>query len=510
MVRLGSGYLNGRDALREVDSRIQHARAALSSALEDVERVESRQVEVRQEQASAYAALASIRLDIVAEGISIDDLQGAEKRAHELLERHEDYVNQKQKNVEDSSNQIQILESERRTAAIALDESVEVYEKKVKEIEAALEADEAYLALISVHEETQAIVARSEQKLALAHEDRIQKGAPYDDDPLFSYLWKRGFRTTAYKSRGFIKMLDGWVARICGFDRARLNYARLTELPERLSEHVDRVKQDETNALQQLEAAEQDALERNNANALQEQARLKRTELGEIDKKIETAEAKHLNLIAEQQAVLSGGKGPAAEARRVLEDALRKASFPDLRTLAAETLERDDDRIVDRLVKLRAEQMSFELDESDLQARPRRLKQDLRGLETLRSEFKRARYDSPYASFKASTLDQALSGLMSGRMDVGKALRLLRRGLREIQPRTPRGFGGQRRSDTLGLPDSVEDILVEVLRQGSRGGWGRSRARQTKRRSPQIKTGSRSRKPRNGKKGGGFKSTGGF
>ena len=260
-------------------------------------------------------------------------------------------------------------------------------------------------------------------------------------------------------------MLDGWVARICRFDRARLNYARLTELPERLAEHVTRVKEDEANALLELEAAEQSALEEGGAHTLREAANSKRSDLGELDKKIEAAEATHLALVADHEAVLSGGKGPAAEARKILEEALRKASFPDLRALAAETLELVDDRIVDRLVKLRAEQMSFELDEGDLRKRPTQIKQDLRSLETLRTEFKRARYDSPYASFKASTLEQALTGVMTGGMAIDRALRLLRRGLKEIKPRTPRGFGGQRRSDALGLPDAVEDILVEVLKQ---------------------------------------------
>ena len=208
---------------------------------------------------------------------------------------------------------------------------------------------------------------------------------------------------------------------------------------------------------------------------------------------------------------MSGGKGPAAEAREILETALKRASFPDLRLLAAETIELDDDRIVDRLIKLRAEQMSFELDERELKRRPTRIKQDLRSLETLRSEFKRARYDSPYASFKSGVIERVLSGVSNGQLDVSRALRMLRKGLVQRQPRTPRGFGGQRRSDTLGLPDVMGDILWEVMKQGSRGGWsGGGRARPIKRRSPRIKTRRSSPRKSGGKKGGGFKSTGGF
>ena len=55
-------------------------------------------------------------------------------------------------------------------------------------------------------------------------------------------------------------MLDGWVARLIKFDRARLNYARLTELPERLAEHVDQVKTEQIDAQEKLETAEQKRL----------------------------------------------------------------------------------------------------------------------------------------------------------------------------------------------------------------------------------------------------------
>lgn len=509
MVKRGK-YIDGRRALEEFDLRIGDVRSALSGALDDVDSAEVRQAEVQREQAEAYGTLADIRMDIVSSGVSIDELEGAEKKARRLLEAHEAYAERKQGEVDESAEKIDTLETRRREAARILDERVEAYETRVAEIETGLETDEAYLALANAFEEAGAIVTRSEQKLELARDDRKKKGAPYDDDPLFSYLWKRGFRTTNYKGRGLTKMLDGWVARLCRFDRARLNYARLTELPERLAEHVERVREEEDAARIELEAAEQSALALGGAVELEQAAQEKRRALDVIDKNIETAEADHRKVVAEHEAVLSGGKGPAAEAREVLEKALRDASFPDLRLLAAETVELDDDRIVDRLVKLRAEQMSFELDDRDLKRRPVRIQQELKTLESLRMEFKRARYDSPYARFKSSALEYALKGVVSGQLDVDRAMRALRKGLTLREPRTQQGFGGKRRSDTLGLPDEVGDILVEVLRQGSRGGWsGGGRARPTKRRRPRIKTGSRSRK-KGGRKGGGFKSTGGF
>ena len=513
MVKRRGNYIGGRDALAELDHGISRLRRTLSDALEDIDSAESRQAELRQEQAEAYRELAKIRLDVVAAGLSIDDLQGAESRARDLLESHDEYAALQQKRVDESAAELSKLEAERRDAAAALDESVEAYEVRVAEIEEALENDNTYLALAEELEEASAIVARSEQKLELARDDRKKKGEPYDSDPLFSYLWERGFRTTEYEGGGLTKMLDGWVARLIKFDRARLNYARLTELPERLAEHVEQVKSEQVEAQSNLEAAEQSALKEGGAVDLETEANIRRTELDAVDVKIESAEEAHMGAVAAHEEILRGGKGPAAEARAVLEAALKQASFPDLRLLAAETIELHDDRIVDRLVKMRAEQISLELDERDLHERPAQIKDDLRMLENLRSDFKQARYDSPYASFKVSVIDRVLTGVSKGQLDLKQAMRMLRKGMVQRQPRTPRGFGGQRRNDTLGLPDVLEDVLGEVIRQSSKGGWGSGgRARPIKRRSPKIKPRSsrKSSSRRSGKKGGGFKTTGGF
>ena len=41
----------------------------------------------------------------------------------------------------------------------------------------------------------------AEEKAKAAHTDRAEKGKPYDADPLFSYLWARGFGTPRYARR---------------------------------------------------------------------------------------------------------------------------------------------------------------------------------------------------------------------------------------------------------------------------------------------------------------------
>ena len=69
----------------------------------------------------------------------------------------------------------------------------------------------------------------------MADIDREQKGRPYRNDPLFAYLLDRGYGTTAYKGRGLVAGLDGWVAKLTGFDTARQHFAMLNAWPARVA-----------------------------------------------------------------------------------------------------------------------------------------------------------------------------------------------------------------------------------------------------------------------------------
>jgi len=503
-----SKYINGREALGYVDRVIGDVRKTLANAIDAVESADARSGEVRRLQVEAYSKLATIRLDLLNEGTSVDQLDAAERKARKLLAKHETYLEEEQQDLVARASDVEKLEDAREALAVKLDASVETYEARVAEIKQDLGTDKAYQALEREAEEAAAVSARAEQKLELAKADRIEKGEPYDGDILFSYLWKRKFRTPDYEGGGITKMLDNWVAKLIGYDRAYLNYARLTELPERLAEHVERVEEDEEAAQERLVLAEQTALTEGGAETLRAAADDLREQLTLADQKIEAAEEAHMAAAARHEAMLSGETGPAKQARQVLEDALRSLGFPDLKLLAAETLNLDDDRLVDRLVKLRSEEMSYDLEKDRLHRAPSGIKRDLKSLETLRSGFKRARMDSPYASFKAAAMDSVLSGLLRGGMDVNRALRSLSKSMRRREPRTDPGFGGRRRQDTLGLPEILGDVAWEVLKQGGRsGGWG---ARQSRGRGPRIKI-PKSRSPRrSGKRRGGFKTGGGF
>ena len=82
----------------------------------------------------------------------------------------------------------------------------------------------------------------AERKAEQAERDLAEKRVPYEADPLFMYLWNRGFGTGAYRASNLVRYFDRKVARLVGYQDARVNYAMLLELPVRIREHAERLK----------------------------------------------------------------------------------------------------------------------------------------------------------------------------------------------------------------------------------------------------------------------------
>ncbi len=523
-----SNHLNGRDALAMLDSELGKLRQSLAAAIADADGVEARRGVIQREQAAAYGALAAMRLDLIQAGGNGAEFGKLEASARALTERHAAFVAAEMAALQTAEAKLGALEAKRSELATAHDAAIAAYETRVAEAEAGLKGSAAYAALVEAADEARAVTLRAQQKLELARADRTEKGAPYEQDALFSYLWKRRFRSPDYKAGGLIRMLDGWVAKLCRYDQAFLNYQRLTELPDRIAEHAVFVAGLEDQAEAALVSAEEQAMREAGVDALKADADRLKGEIAACDAAIAEAEEAHRATAQRHEAALKEETGPAVEARDLLAAQLRKASFPDLRVLAAETVELEDDRLVDTLVRLRAEEMSLDLEAGRRIARPPILREDLARMEALRRQFKEARFDSPYALMSRAAFDEMLSNLMKGNMDVRDTLRGLSRSVRRAEPQAHPDFGGSRRRDTIGLPDIMggviggvlgqvlEDVFEEVFDDDGERGGGSYRGGpvfpgppKRSSRSPDI-GGGRSFPSGGRRRGGGFKTGGGF
>ena len=506
--------ITGRESLKRIDRVIVRLRRQLSEAIDAAEDARSRRALIGKEQVAAFQELAKLRADQLAAGRVTSKLSAAEKKAVNLLAAHADFILESQRRLQDAANEILRLEEKRNALSQNMDEVVEAYEKRVESIKSALEEDEDYLDLKSAYERAEIVSERAHSKLAIACEDREAKGRPYDADPLFSYLWQRRYGTPAYKTSPFFRFLDGWVARLCRYDDARLNYKRLTELPVRLEEHAARQDGLRDEAESALENAEAEALANGGADALENEVDELRKGVEGVDHLISRAETRHQELAKSHESALASQSGPAMQAQAELAQALQDASFPDLRILASQTLEQDDDDVVDRLVKLRAEEMELELSNREIDTRPVSRRKELEVVEAFRRAFKSTHFDSPYATFSGSSIDAAMSRLLRDGESVRGAMRFIEKHMRRTAPRVDPGFGGGRRAETLGLPGVFGDIAIEIAkeaaRQGGRYGGYRGPRRKPWRTKPTRRSFPRPGPRTGGRSGGGFKTGGGF
>ncbi|MEE2691494.1 MAG: hypothetical protein VX640_08145 [Pseudomonadota bacterium] len=491
----------GRDALHRLDAEIAAARKAIARASDTAAEDARLHAALETREIDAFRALAEIRLDLLRKDEIETSLGAADRKAKELMAAHEAHIAELAEARDNAANEIARLEADRRRAEETLAAAVERHESAAAATRRRLEEDPAYETLASALEEANAIARRAEQKLELARADRKEKGAPYEADPLFAYLHKRQYGARGYRAFPLFALLDGWVARLVGYREARLNYARLLELPERLGEHVARVEEAAAERARAVEAYEREALEADGVGALRDEAAKAQAALEALDGAIAAAEKRGAELQARFNEAAAGRSGPLAEARAIVAQTLERKPIPDLKVLAAETETLDDDRLVDELITIRRERMELEESRRASGAALERRTRGLGDLEDIRRRFKQARYDSPYSEFPGGDLIGALAlELLRGALTRDAVWRKIEKSQRTRRRDWDDDFGGRDWRGGFGVPGNWGG-----------GGWdpGRGGMPRPPRapRPPRIGGGFRTG---GGMRGGGFKTGGGF
>ncbi len=492
---------SGREALHRLDAEIAAARKSIARASDTAAEDARLHAAFNGRELEAFRALAEIRLDLLRKDEIETSLGAADRKAKALMAAHEAHIGELAEARDEAAHEIARLEADRRRAEETLAAAIERHESAAAATRRRLEEDPAYETLASALEEANAIARRAEQKLELARADREEKGAPYEADPLFAYLHKRKYGTRDYRAFPLFAMLDAWVARLIRYRDARLNYARLLELPERLGEHAARVEAAAEERARAVEAYERDALEADGVGALRDEAAKAQAALEEMDGTIAAAEARHAELQAQFNDAAAGRSGPLAEARAMVAQTLERKPIPDLKVLAAETETLDDDRLVDELITIRRERMELEESRRASGAALERQTRGLGDLEDIRRRFKQARYDSPYSEFPGGDLIGALAlELLRGALTRDAVWRKIEKSQRARRRDWDGDFGGGDWRGGFGVPGGW-----------SGGGWDPGRGGMPRApRAPRAPRPPRIRMPSGGRGGGGFRTGGGF
>jgi chromosome segregation ATPase len=391
------------------------ALASLEEAMRDIRREEdeiSRRVargaervnKIKESEAELFQQLARLRLEPAVQSELSGRISGAEARARDMLKTHARDVSAAEQTIREIDAVRAGLVERRAEATARLQRERDALRSLSASVGPKLAADPAFSAKRRQTEELDQIAEQSRRKTEQAEKDREEKGRPYRDDPLFMYLWNAGYGTTRYRANNLVRYVDGLVAKLVRYDKARPNYAMLNEIPLRLREHAERQEDNVEAAEAELAALEQAAVDAVGGQPIRDAITAAETEIARLDAEILAAEDRRDETATALQA-LAEGRDPAFEsATAELAGALGRE---DIQTLLAEarlTRTGQDDTIVAQIDEVRTRLREEEAEAREQRERLKTLAARRRELEDIQWEFKKQRFDDPRSTFKEDKL----------------------------------------------------------------------------------------------------------
>jgi hypothetical protein len=401
--------ISGRQGLDSIERALREVEAAEAEARRAAESDTGAKVESEKVLNEGYRELARVKIDFSLEDGVIDHADGLTTEVMQRLGRWQDARRVAQQQWEALKAEIEDWRQKRNVAHEAVEQARAVYDTAVAEAREALAGNEGHKAVVKAHEDALSHIGNARAKAAKAEAERSEKQKPYLADPLFMYLWNRGYGMPQYAAGAITRMLDGWVGRMIGYNEARLNYAALNEIPLRLNQYVTRLEEQARKADEAL-----------SANLSREVVRAAKEDISDRIAKLEAALAAAEDHVVRREAAfdelsdhitaLAQGNDPdLQEAVEVLARLLSSTSFRQLFAEARATVSDRDDRVLARIQDAAAELQEVDGRASEHRKRLDALAARRSDLLRIAAEFRRQRYDDSSSVF---TRDEIFSVLL--------------------------------------------------------------------------------------------------
>lgn len=401
--------LSGVQLFDSVDERLSRAQREARAAQAEAEALAERRDAARAAETEALRALARLRLRQISGGeAALGQLDAAEERVRAVLAERARAVGTAEEEVARRRQALEEARAERDRRAAALREAEAAETAALDAARERMEADPEWQRLDAAAEEAARIAAHATQKAELARQELEEKGRPYREDPLFAYLWDRGWGTARYRAGPVVRMLDGWTARVARFEPARRDFALLSELPGRLAAHAERMREAAAAASAALARAEHRLAglpEEGGTAAAHRVLDQAEDALDAASAALAEAERARATMASEEDEATRGASAQ-------LEAALGAASLRSLREAARRTPTPEDDAIVARLEQAAAERAAVERDLATARAEAEAARRRLAEVQQLRREMRGRGYERDRWDFK----DGAIIGVLIGEL----------------------------------------------------------------------------------------------
>lgn len=455
----------GRQTLGSIESAIgklyreeSQLDASLKSAVADTERL-------RKERAETLRELARVKLDEMAAGRLVSDLDAGERRAVQILDDYRLRIASLTDRRERLLKELESAQADRDAAAKLVEDALEAVEAVRAEVEGRVQALPEWRDAKAASDAANAVAGEAEKKAANAEGELGAKRKPYDDDPLFVYLWKRGFGTARYEAGNLARFMDRMVADHINFHTVRPNYAALIEIPLRLREHATAKRAAAQERLAALSDIERRALVEAGIEPKERALVEARHRLAAADTTLDEKHGLLRKLDAEHNTLVSGGTNPVyAEALSVIAAADAKDQLAALYQEARRTPTSADDAIVQKLESLEGQISKADAEVAGLRRTARDLAKRRLEVERVRDRFRGAGYDHPHGTFgNDNAISDALGRILAGTIGGQVLWDILQGGYRTRGPMGRPDFG---------YPTSPFPFPIPIPGGGSKGPWG--------------------------------------
>ena len=455
--------ISGRNAFAFIEDSLNNERNSIDTAERRIAEVGSELLKIQGTRVADYRELARLRVDMMARGNMITSIDVVSRQVAAALEARKAVEARLNTRIDALQSERAALEVERENQRKKLEKAAEALDVAEAATQARLDADPDYLAQEERVREAGRIAMHAEEKAAQSEQEMDEKGQSYTDDALFMYLWGRHYGTPQYRAWTITRWMDNKVAHLIGFADARANFARLQEIPVRLREHADQKKSEAEAAFGVLRGLDEDARNKDGVVDLETARDTEQVDLEAIDARIDEAARRYEQLMETKEDFAAGEDEDYRKVIEYVSSELQRDDVQELRRDAMATPFPDDDLIVSRLFE--GEQQVQQLGDSlkELKSALHQQRKKLQELESLRTDFRRRRYDQAGYSFSDGALISAmLSNFINGRLDIDSLWRVL-----EQQQR----YRPQRTDPTFGSGGFGRGTVWGGRRGGFGGGW---------------------------------------
>jgi len=409
----------GTSALSSIDQTLQTIRNEVVRLDKQLSELTQTVAENQRQRNQLLNEIAKVRLSELENGDLLENLTVADKDATKMLAQRQVAIQSLDEEIEQFNQQIEQAESQRELLLTELNLTSQRIVDTESVIQDDLTKDKVYLDLLSQAEDLDSIAHESAEKVALAQADMAEKAKPYQSDELFMYLYRRGFGTTEYKAGAIARFIDSWVAKLIDYEKSRINFWNLNEIPKRLAQHAEHVISEADTATQAVQDFELNAMNVAGITLLNEQHEQQREGLDEFDDKLEKMEMSLSQSLKRRATFIAGDDEYLQKILTQLTSVIQHDDLRSIHRYVQATVSPTDDQYVIELQAVNDRLDGVEDDLSDVRTLYDKRIVRLKELENVRRNFKSSRYDDVRSGFGnkalvAGALSQFLQGLVSG------------------------------------------------------------------------------------------------